>query len=235
MKVGENPKVPYPPCGRSIKTCARGNVDAPSTTKYGSPVRLDAQIVALHPHCAKGAPSVGVGLTMPMLPPGGGHLPGRRGHDPLALRQATGRIARGVVAGAGLGGGGGSPLYLPEWGPLWRWHGHLYATGLRGSPLAPTSPINVITTPLHWITDVNARVDAATQDPPEVDLTWLLRRPFSFVLPVTYGDQCKLSPTALSDWLQEQASIPARVGYEARWGANYTPGSVPPLDWFDSD
>ena len=47
VKVGENPKVPYPPCGRSIKTYARGNNDAPSITKYGSPIRLDPQIVAL--------------------------------------------------------------------------------------------------------------------------------------------------------------------------------------------
>ena len=52
MKVGENPKMPYPPCGRSIKTYARGNNDAYSITKYGSPVRLDAQIVALCEHCA---------------------------------------------------------------------------------------------------------------------------------------------------------------------------------------
>ena len=56
MKVGENPKMPYPPCGRSIKTYSRGNNDAPSITKYGSPVRLDAQIVALRAHCAEGAP-----------------------------------------------------------------------------------------------------------------------------------------------------------------------------------
>ena len=55
MKVGENPKMPYPPCGRSIKTYGRGNNDAPSVTKYGSPVRLDAQIVALRPHCARTA------------------------------------------------------------------------------------------------------------------------------------------------------------------------------------
>ena len=56
VKVGENPKMPYPPCGRSIKTYARGNNDAPSITKYGSPVQLDTQIVALRRHCAKGAP-----------------------------------------------------------------------------------------------------------------------------------------------------------------------------------
>ena len=47
VRMGENPKIPYPPCGRSMKTYARGNNDAPSITKYGSPVRIDAQIVAL--------------------------------------------------------------------------------------------------------------------------------------------------------------------------------------------
>ena len=52
---------------------------------------------------------------------------------------------------------------------------------------------------------------------------------------MTYRDQCQLSPTALSDWLQDGASIPARAGYEARWGANYTSGSGLPLDWFDRD
>ena len=55
MKVGENPKMPYPQCGRSIKTYVRGNNDAPSITKYGSPARLDAQIVALRPQCARTA------------------------------------------------------------------------------------------------------------------------------------------------------------------------------------
>ena len=53
VKVGEYPKMPYPQCGRSIKTYARGNNDAPSITKYGSLVRLDTQIVALrlrHPY-----------------------------------------------------------------------------------------------------------------------------------------------------------------------------------------
>ena len=107
---------------------------------------------------------------------------------------------------------------------------HLYATVLGGRRLSPTSAINVVTTPSHWITDLNVRVDAATQEPPEVDLTWLLRRPFSFLPPVTYQDQCQVSPTALSDWLQDQASIPARVGYEAGWGVNYTSGSGLPLD-----
>ena len=53
VKVGENLKIPYPQSGRSIKTYARGNNDAPSITKYGSPVQLDTQIAALRPHCAR--------------------------------------------------------------------------------------------------------------------------------------------------------------------------------------
>ena len=77
---------------------------------------------------------------------------------------------------------------------------HLYALAVAGQCLSLISAINVITTPSHWITDLNVRVDVATQEPPEVDLTWLLRRPFSFLPPVTYRDQCHqdLSPTALS-------------------------------------
>ena len=57
----------------------------------------------------------------------------------------------------------------------------------------------------------------------------------SFLPPVTHRDQCHLSPTAPRDSLREQASIPARVGYEARWGANHTLGSGLPLNWFDGD
>ena len=66
-------------------------------------------------------------------------------------------------------------------------------------------------------------------------LTWLLRRPYSFIPPVRYRNQCQLSPTALSDWLQDRASIPARAAYEARWGVNYMSGGGLPLDWFDRD
>ena len=65
--------------------------------------------------------------------------------------------------------------------------------------------------------------------------TWLIRFPYSLLPPVTYRDQCQLSPTARSDWLQDRASIPARAGYEAPWGANYTLGSGLPLIWFDND
>ena len=65
---------------------------------------------------------------------------------------------------------------------------HLYATVLGGQRLSPDSAINMVTTPLKWITDLNVRVDAATQKPLEVDLTWLLRRPYSFLPPVPYLD-----------------------------------------------
>ena len=112
---------------------------------------------------------------------------------------------------------------------------HLYATVLGGQRLSPRSAINVVTTPSHWITDLNVRVDAATREPPEVDLTWLLRRPYSFIPPVPFRDQCQLSPTALSDWLRDRASIPAQAIYEARWGVNFMPGGGLPLDWFDHD
>ena len=78
---------------------------------------------------------------------------------------------------------------------------HLYATVLGGRRLSPASAINMVTTLSHWITDLNVRVDAATQEPLEVDPAWLLHRPFSFLPPVTYRDQCHLSPTARSDWL----------------------------------
>ena len=76
---------------------------------------------------------------------------------------------------------------------------HLHATVLGGSRLAPASAINVITMPSHRITGLNVWVDAATQDPLEVDQTWLLRRPCSFVPLLTYRDKCQLSPTALGD------------------------------------
>ena len=52
VNVGENKKIPYPQCGKSVKTYATGNNDAPSIIMYGSPVRLDAQIVALRLQCA---------------------------------------------------------------------------------------------------------------------------------------------------------------------------------------
>ena len=71
---------------------------------------------------------------------------------------------------------------------------HLYATVLGGERLSPKSAIHLATTPSHWLTDLNVRADGATQEPPEVDLTWLLRRAYSFIPLVPYRDQCQLSP-----------------------------------------
>ena len=39
---------------------------------------------------------------------------------------------------------------------------------MGGQRLSPESAINVVTMPSHWITDLNVRVDAVTQEPPEV-------------------------------------------------------------------
>ena len=85
------------------------------------------------------------------------------------------------------------------------------------------------------MTDLHVCVDAAKQEPPEVAPTWLLRRPFAFLPSVAYRHQCQLSPTALSNWLQDRASLPARAAYDARWGGKYTPGSGLPLEWFDGN
>ena len=51
VKLGENPKMPYPQCG---KTYTSGNNDAPSISKQGSLVRPNTQIVRAH--CAECAP-----------------------------------------------------------------------------------------------------------------------------------------------------------------------------------
>ena len=62
-----------------MKTYARGNNDAPSITKYGSPVRLDANrgtAPALRLHCAKGAPKIRLKkrvLTARLRPQGKNH------------------------------------------------------------------------------------------------------------------------------------------------------------------
>ena len=61
---------------------------------------------------------------------------------------------------------------------------HLYATVLGGL-LSPALGINVVTTPSHSIMDLNVRAYATMREPPEVDPTWLLRCPFSFLPLVT--------------------------------------------------
>ena len=52
----------------------------------------------------------------------GGHLLGGGGHDTPLVRPQAGATAGGILAGAGLRGGGGGPPYVPGGRPLWRWH-----------------------------------------------------------------------------------------------------------------
>ena len=75
--------------------------------------------------------------------------------------------------------------------------------------LGPQGWINIVVKPSHWITAINVRVDAVTKEDPHADLTWMLRRPYTFLPPLKFRDQ--LAPTNLQEWLQEQAAIPARV------------------------
>ena len=56
-EVGKNQKMPYPQCGRSTKTYARGNNDAPRSL-----VRPNAQIVVVRRVCPHG---IGWGLCNP--------------------------------------------------------------------------------------------------------------------------------------------------------------------------
>ena len=102
-----------------------------------------------------------------------------------------------------------------EWGHCEDGMHHLYATGLGGHRLSQASAINVVITPFHWIMDLNVRLDAATQEPSEVDLPWLLRRPFSFLPLIAYWDQCHLYPTAL---VRQRSDMRPVVGRTTRRG-----------------
>ena len=105
---------------------------------------------------------------------------------------------------------------------------HLYAQTLGAKHLAPKAVINIMVTPSHWITTINMRVDAATREELQADLTWMLCCPYAFLPPVKYRDHCQLAPTNLQEGLQEQAAIPTRVHYKHRWGPNYQPAQGQP-------
>ena len=47
VKLGENPKMPHPQCGRSHKTCCQTTMVPRVSQKYGFLVRPDAQVVTL--------------------------------------------------------------------------------------------------------------------------------------------------------------------------------------------
>ena len=55
-----------------------------------------------------------------------------------------------------------------------------YAQRLGSEILQPTSAINIVVTPSHWITSVNVTVDQATTEQWTVDLSRALRRAFAF-------------------------------------------------------
>ena len=106
---------------------------------------------------------------------------------------------------------------------------------LQGAWLMPTAAINIVMMPLHWITELSACVDVATNDELGPDLSWMLRRRFSFMPVEKFRDHYQLALSDLQDWLQAQAAIRAQVRYEHLWGDWYKPGMGLLLDCFDSD
>ena len=80
--------------------------------------------------------------------------------------------------------------------------------------LAPIAVINIMVTPLPWINAINMRVDAATKEEPQANLPWMLHCPYAFLPLEKFHDHCQLAPSDLQEWLQEQATIVARVPYE---------------------
>ena len=162
-------------------------------------------------------------------------LGGRGGYDPPLVHPKAGTAARGILAGVGLGSGSGGPPHVPSGRPLWGWH----PPPLRSSP-GGRAPLPGVRHQrgYHAVAldngpqrpcgcgDAGAAGGGPHMAPPA---------PYSFLPPVPYRDQCQLSPTALGDWLRDRAAIPARAGYEARWGVNYMSAGGLPLDWFDHD
>ena len=116
--------------------------------------------------------------------------------------------------------------------------GMTYINSMRtpwGECFAPRAALNIVVTPLHWITAINVRVDAATKEELQADLTWMLRRPYTFLPTQKFRDHCQLAPSDLEEWLYEQAAIPTWVQYEHQWASNYERGPGLPVDWFIGD
>ena len=74
-----NSRGPATKRGFKVKTYARGNNYAPSISNYGSLVRPDAQIVALHAHRAKCAPSLASPTCHAVSPSGIRHSQSEKG------------------------------------------------------------------------------------------------------------------------------------------------------------
>ena len=51
----------------------------------------------------------------------------------------------------------------------------------------------MVVTPSHWITSINVRVDAATREEPQADLTWMLRCLYAYLPPPGYGTRTTAS------------------------------------------
>ena len=56
--------------------------------------------------------------------------------------------------------------------------------------LAPTAAINNVVTPSHWITAINERVDAATREELQAEVTWILCWPYAFLPAEKFRDRC---------------------------------------------
>ena len=68
--------------------------------------------------------------------------------------------------------------------------------GPRGRSTAPIVAINTMVIPSHWMAAINA---AATNEEPQVDVTWMLRHPYACLPPVKFWDHSQLAPTDLQE------------------------------------
>ena len=73
----------------------------------------------------------------------------------------------------------------------------MHARTLGVERLATKAAVSIVVTPSHWITAIKLRVDAATREESEADLTWMLRCPYARLPEVKYRGHCRLAPTGL--------------------------------------
>ena len=140
-----------------------------------------------------------------------------------------------VTACAGLGGGTGGPPHLPGGRSLWGRHPPSVCCSPRGRSCGPH--LGDQRDYYAVASDYGPQCPGGYSDVGSArgGLELAPTPSLLFPPPVAYRDYCQLSPTALHDWLHEQASILVWVGYYACWGANYTPGGGFPLDEFNRD
>ena len=102
--------------------------------------------------------------------------------------------------------------------------GEFYAQRLGSEILRPTSAINIVVTPSHWVTSVNIRVDQATAEQPTVDLSRALRRAFAFAPSGKYLDHYQLVPRVLLGWLRSRASEESDTNNQGKYGEAWNTG-----------